>query len=278
MKKIKYGEPLNLLIVVKGHQFDRETFCALFEEMEGVSASFIDQPAAATLLTPEAAEAFDVLVFYDMPGLDFRAPPPACPGYVDPPPAYQKALREILRAGKGVVALHHAIAAWPTWDEYAEWLGGRFLYRPGMVRDVASQDSGYRYDVDYEAVAVAPDHPILAGLPQRFPMRDELYLFEIFEDAVTPLLRADYAFARDNFYSCERAVAHGRKLDNANWEHAPGSNLIAWAKPALNSPLVYLQPGDGPAAHGDRVYRKLVENAVRWAASPAAHAWARGAK
>ena len=46
-------------------------------------------------------------------------------------------------------------------------------------------------------------------------------------------------------------------------------------KRARNSPLVYLQPGDGPATYADPNYRRLVENAIRWTASPEARAWAR---
>ena len=38
---------------------------------------------------------------------------------------------------------------------------------------------------------------------------------------------------------------------------------------AINSRLVYLQPGDGPSAYDNPDYRRLVENALRWVATPA---------
>jgi hypothetical protein len=53
------------------------------------------------------------------------------------------------------------------------------------------------------------------------------------------------------------------------WHHPPGSNLIAWSKRALASPLVYLQPGDGPSVFQNLHYRRLLENAVRWVAAEA---------
>jgi uncharacterized protein len=45
-------------------------------------------------------------------------------------------------------------------------------------------------------------------------------------------------------------------------------------KTAGASPVAYLQPGHGPTAFGNPNYRRLVANAIRWAASPAAHEWA----
>jgi trehalose utilization protein len=64
-------------------------------------------------------------------------------------------------------------------------------------------------------------------------------------------------------------------FSNEGWAHADGSNLVGWTKRARNSPLAYLQPGDGPPTYADPNYRRLVENAIRWSASPAAKAWAR---
>ncbi len=269
MPIIRYGEPLRILVSVKGHPFDRNAFASIFETMEGVQASFVDQPAAATLMNPDAMAGFDALVLYDMPGLDFRADS-ARPVYVDPEPQLKAGFEALLKSGKGVVALHHAIAGWPTWPAYAEWLGGRFLYKPAVVRGEPRQDSGYRHDVSYEAEAVDPGHPVLGGVPSTFPMKDELYLYEVFEDEVRPLLRAQHTFTRDAFYSAYQAVAESRLYSNDGWTHAPGSNLIGWTKRAINSPLVYFQFGDGADAYDNPDVRRLISNAISWVSSPAA--------
>jgi len=234
--------------------------------------TFVDQPAAARLMRPGLQEAFDVLLLYDMPGLDFGAAEKA--SAVGPDPAVREGLCALLDAGIGVVALHHALAGWPGWPDYAELLGGRFLYRRGTVRGAMRLDSGYRHQVAYQAQVVAPDHPVTRDLPERFAMNDELYLAEIFEEAVTPLLRADHAFTAENFYSATAAI-EGQLFSNEGWQHSPGSNLIGWAKRARSSPLVYLQPGDDATTYNNPVYRRLVENALRWVASPAARAWAK---
>jgi type 1 glutamine amidotransferase len=261
---LRYGEPLNVLVAVKGHPFDRTAFGAIFDEMPGVAAAIVDQPAAAKLMTPAAMAGFDALVLYDMPGIDFAAADG--PGFVAPSGEVKAGFAAMLDAGVPVVALHHAIAGWPAWPEYADWLGGRFLYRPGELRGTERLDSGYRHDVAYEAVAAAPGHPILEGLPERIPFTDELYLYEVFEPEVTPLLRAEHAFVRDGFYSAAQAVA-GRMFSNEGWEHPPGPDLVGWTKRARASPLVYLQPGDDPATYADPNYRRLVLNAIRWAAA-----------
>lgn len=263
MPIVRYGEPLNVLVAVKGHPFDRSAFGAIFDEMEGVAAAIVDQPAAARLMTPAGMAGFDALVLYDMPGIDFRAP--GGPRFVEPPEAVKAGLLAMLDAGVPVVALHHSIAGWPAWPEYADILGGRFLYQPARLRGSERLDSGYRHDVPYEAVAAAPGHPILEGLPARIAFTDELYLYEVFEADVTPLLRADHAFVRENFYSAAQALK-GRMFSNEGWGHPPGSDLIGWTRRARGSPLVYLQPGDGPATYANADYRRLVRNAIHWAA------------
>lgn len=265
MPTIDYHAPIQCLVAVRGHPFDRTAFDAMFQAMEGISATMVDQPAAARLMNPEGMRGFHALVLYDMPGLDFAAPdhPPA---YVEPEESVKTGLRALLEQGTGIVALHHALAGWPTWDEYGAWLGGRFLYHPAEVRGRACLDSGYAHDVAYEAEVVS-DHPVIAGLPQRFALTDEPYLAEIFEAEVTPLLRSGAIFTRDHFFSADAAVA-GRMYDREGWDHPPGSSLIGWTRQIFNSQLVYLQPGDTPATYGNPHYRRLIENAIRWVAAP----------
>ena len=73
---IDYHSPLNILVSVKGHPYERDAFAALFESFEEIRHTFVEQPASQAFLNPEAAEPWDVLVFYDMPGIDFRTQPP----------------------------------------------------------------------------------------------------------------------------------------------------------------------------------------------------------
>jgi type 1 glutamine amidotransferase len=270
MPAIRYGEPLNVLVGAKGHPYLRDPFMAIFDQIPGIACTLVEQPAIQKLMNPEAMAGFDAIVLYDMPGINFAKG--AAP--VEPDAVFKAGLLALLDAGKGIVALHHAIAGWPAWPEYAELLGGRFLYRPGTLRGASLPDSGYHHGVTHEVSLQDPGHPVVAGLPPRFSLTDEIYLSEVFEDSVQPLLRSSAAFTRDNFYSANLAI-NGTMFSNEGWAHADGSNLIGWTKKARNSPLVYLQPGDGPETYDDPNYRRLIENAIRWVCSEEALAWAK---
>ena len=148
---IDYHSPLKALVSVKGHPFDRSAFAGLFESFEGIQHTFVDQPASQAFLNPEAAAPWDVLVFYDMPGIDFSTQPPR---FVAPSDKLKEGFMALLEAGKGMVFLHHAIAGWPLWPEYGEVIGGRFFYAPTTLRGEPILDSGYRHDVKHTVQVV----------------------------------------------------------------------------------------------------------------------------
>lgn len=260
---IDYQSPLKALVSVKGHPFDRSAFAELFESFGGIQHTFVDQPASQAFLSPEAAAPWDVLVFYDMPGIDFSTQPP---GFVAPSEELKEGFMALLEAGKGMVFLHHALAGWPLWPEYGEVIGGRFFYAPTTCRNEPVLDSGYRHDVTHTVEVVDRTHPITADIDKPFALTDEVYLCEVFEGDVTPLLRSDYPFERAQFYSAHHAVT-GKMFYNDDWPHPDGSNIIGWTKRHANSSIAYLQPGDGPATFASEAYRCLVENAIRWAAA-----------
>ena len=85
-----------------------------------------------------------------------------------------------------------------------------------------------------------------------------MYLAEVFEDSVDPILVSDYEFVRDNFYSATLAVRDGRMFENDGWTHDPGSNLVGWVKHYLNSPITYLQCGDDGVAYANEHFQKLL--------------------
>ena len=267
---LNYSAPQKILVVTKGHPFEHDPFFALFDAMDGVAWTHVEQPAAHALLDPRRTEAYDAIVFYDMGGIEFN--PGGAPTYYEH--QFKEEFVELLKAGKGCVFLHHAIAAWPSWPDYAEIVGGRFLYQPGTVRGVDCPDSGYRHEVKHHVSVVDPAHPVCAGVENGFEIVDELYLCEVFEQDVIPLLRSDYAFTRDNFYSADLAI-RGTMFSNEGWQHSDGSNLIGWVKTAYNSPIVYLQCGDDPRAYGNENFQKLLKNAVQWVSSDEALNWAK---
>lgn len=251
--------------VTGGHPFERGPLLEAFRavaEVAGASWAHLEQPDALERIRPGAE--VDVVVFYDMPGLRFSRDPDDPLELVEPPDGYVEGLRQLLADGVGMVFLHHAIASWPTSEEFAELVGGRFHYQPGSLRGVDYPDSGYVFDVAHTVEVVRADHPICAGLPASFELTDELYQFPVFEDAVTPLLRTT-ASTSDGFFSADLAI-RGSRNDATGWVHPPGSDLVAWTRePVPGGRLAYLQFGDGPVTYADSVFRQILANAVSWA-------------
>lgn len=261
------GSMRSILLVTKGHPFEREPFFQIFDVMDGVDWTHVEHPAAEALFNVREAEAYDAFVMYDMPGIRFH--PDRAPDFAEPGEDFRRQFLELVDSGHGFVFLHHAVAGWPAWDEFAEIVGGRFLYLPAELRGRSCPDSGYRHGVEH-TVSVVAKHPVTEGIPGSFSITDELYLYEVFEDSVEPLLRSDFSFTRDNFYSAARVVRDQKMYDNEGWEHEPGSNLVGWTRNRGNSRIVYLQCGDDPVAYANPHFQKLIRNAIFWVSEASA--------
>lgn len=271
-------EPLRILVVTKGHPFEAKPFFAVFDEMtigdEHIAWDHVEQPEARKVLTRRGTQGYDALVMYDMPGITFTGQDPPVL-FEQPSQAFQAGYLDMLDAGRGMVFLHHAVAGWPTWPEFAHIVGGRFHYQPGSLDGGSWPDSGYAFDVEHTVEVLEPDHPICAGLEPTFDIVDELYLFPVFEDEVLPLMRSRFEFTDRNFSSADLAI-RGTLNSSKGWSHPPGSDLVAWVKNARSSPVAYIQFADGPITYADPNYRRTLANAIGWAASDDAHDWARG--
>jgi hypothetical protein len=245
-----------LLVLSGGHPYEAAPFEELLRGLGDWDITHLIHPEGGEADAAAAIRAADALLFYDMPGYSFAD------GGVSthaPSPAYRAAITERFAAGKGAVAMHHALAGWAEWPAWHAWLGGQFHYQPAQH----GSDSGYRHDVAYTARTLA-DHPVLAGVPASFAVTDELYLCPIDEAAIIPLVRAEgFAFTRDNFFSAAKAVA-GTMFSNEGWDHPPGSNCIAWESRSCPAPLIYLQCGDGPATYANAHVRRMIANALAY--------------
>jgi type 1 glutamine amidotransferase len=244
----------SLLVLSGGHPYEAGPFDELLNALGDWKITHLVHPEGGEADAAEAIAAADALLFYDMAGYTFGD------GTVTtrpPSPAFHQAVTARFAAGKGAVAMHHALAGWAQWPEWHRWLGGQFHYQPGTH----GPDSGYRHDVTYEARILA-NHPVTRGLPASFPVTDELYLCPVDEAAFTPLVRAGgFAFTRENFYSAAKAVA-GSMFSNEGWDHPPGSDCVAWESRTCPARLVYLQFGDGPATYANPHVRQMLRQAL----------------
>lgn len=248
-----------------GHPFDRPSLTGMMESIEGVDSTLIEWPEAGRIFSRDGVEEFarqyDVLVLYDMPGIHFNRG--ESPVFVSPDKEVVEAWNLLLNRGIPVLAMHHSIASWPTWEGFAEIVKGRFHYAPAELRGEPYPDSGYAMKVHQTFTVLTPKHPICAGLPERFELEDETYQCPIFDDEVTVLIVTD-ARRDDSFHSS--ALAAVRRETNPDWRHSPTSAAVAWTHTIDRSTIVYLQPGDGPEAFGNSHYRHLITNTIVWLA------------
>jgi type 1 glutamine amidotransferase len=251
-------------VVTKGHPFDADAFFAVFDSFHGIEWQHVEQPDALGLALDGRCEEFDALVMYDMPGVVFDRSGGSA-GRADPPEGYERAFEAMLERGTGMVFMHHAIAGWPGWERYGQVIGGRFHYTPARWNGLDLPDSGYRHDVTHTVDVVDPEHPIVDGVPASFEITDEVYLYPVDESSVQPLMRSRHRFTDDGFYSADLAV-RGHRYSNEGWSHPPGSDLVAWTRQEGPSRIAYIQFGDGPQTYADPIYRRVVRNAITWAA------------
>ncbi|MBJ7487526.1 MAG: ThuA domain-containing protein [Ilumatobacteraceae bacterium] len=262
MSKIRQST-IDVQVVTGGHPFVEKQFFAIFDDITGINWSRATTPSTG----------HDVVVFYDMPGLQFTGgdPPVTFPS---PTTQQQQVFSELQDAGTGLVFMHHSVASWPAWEGFAELIGGRFHYQPAQLRGVDYPDSGYVFDTEHTIEVLDPHHPICDGLSPTFTLTDELYCFPVFVDDVVPLMRTTFpTHDATQFFSADLAI-RGQRNSNDGWSHPAGSNLVAWIKNAQNSPLAYLQFGDGPVTYADPIFRQILSNAIQWAASSDARQWA----
>ena len=249
-----------------GHPFDRPSLTEMLSALEGVESTLIEWPDAGEIFSLEGVSdfvtKFDVLVLYDMPGIQFSRG--KTPEFIPPDQQIIEAWDDILRRGIPILSMHHSIASWPTWEGFAEIVKGRFHYAPATLRGESYPDSGYAMKVRQTFSVAAGDHPVCAGLPASFVLEDETYQCPIFDDEVTVLITTD-APRDDSFHAS--ALAAVRRETNENWRHVPTSSAVAWTHSRNRSTIVYLQPGDGPEAFGNAHYRRLISNAIKWLAT-----------
>jgi uncharacterized protein len=258
-----------LLAVTGGHRYDAAAFAAMLDDAcatLGWAYDHVEHPDPAAMLKPLLAHRYGAVFLHDLPGL--RLARGTEPEPVGPPDEVRLAIADLLDAGIGVVATHHALAGWPAWDGWAGALGGRFLYAPGTLRGQSRPASGYRFG----PYRVAPfgSHPITEGV-EPFELTDELYLCPVLEREITPILATDADIAPASMVDTYREVVAGEQVPAPS---QPGSPFVGWVHAAGRSPVAYLLPGHTAETMAHPMYRRLVTNALAWVASPAAHAWA----
>lgn len=155
--------------------------------------------------------------------------------------AQMAAFERYVARGGGVVALHAAGDDSHTAPWYFNTLiGTRFIGHPGGP----DQFQPARVEVD------EPGHPVMAGVTLPWSPVDEWYSFDL-----NPAGQGMQVLARID----EASYRPGERL-------AMGEHPVIWTNPAAPGRVLYSALGHNPEAYDDPNYRRILTNAIRWAA------------
>ncbi len=220
---------LRVIVLTGGHDFDRKEFFALFDSLPNIRWEERQQPQANAIWLGDTLRAYDAVVLYDMWQQISEA-------------QQQGMIRWLREEGKGLVALHHSIASYQHWDEYARIIGARYFLDKGKAPDGKEfAPSSYHHDIRFTVRVADKNHPVTKGLPEQFEIEDETYKGFWLAPTVHKLLVTD---------------------------HELSDPCVAWAHRYGKAKVVFIQLGHGPSAYRHPAYRRLVHNALSWVTAP----------
>jgi len=208
---------LNILIVTGGHDFDRVAFFEMFDSFKEFSYTELVHPQARLQLGKTALASFDAVIFYDMPATISAEE--------------KNSYTRLLKAGKGLLFMHHSICAYQDWPEFENIVGGKYYEKK---KDDTFGASSYLHDVDFKVHIINSRHLVTKGLKD-FNLHDEVYgNLEVLPGSY-PLLSTD---------------------------HPKSNKLIGWTLKRENSKIVFIQPGHDKNSFTNPDYRRLVRQAI----------------
>jgi len=215
---------IRVLVVHGGHGFETNQFLQIFKDNDAITFEVAAHPKAQEALKAGAAPPWDVLVLYDM---------------------WQEISDEAkadwvarLKEGKGLVALHHALASYQDWPEYARIIGGKYHLKKWLDGEVEKPGSTYKHGVKFQVKIANPQHPVTRGLTEN-EIEDETY--GGFQDS-----------------------PHAHAL--LTTEEPTSGRTIAWAKTYEAARVIYIQLGHDHLAYENPSYRRLLAQAIAWVA------------
>ncbi len=214
---------LNVLVVSGGHPFEKEPFFNLFRTNQNISCVFAEHPNVEPYYSP--TNKYDVIVLYD----------------------YNQKLSDDgktnflaqLKRGTGLVVLHHAIVAYPQWEEYRNIIGAHYYMAKTNINGVEKPRSAAKHGMNFTHQVADPTHPVTLGIKD-YPIHDETYKWFDLYEGCHPLLTTD----------------------------EPESNkVIAWAKTYGPARVVYLESGHDHFAYYNPNFQQIVRQAIQWTAN-----------
>ncbi len=217
--------PIQAVLVSGGHEFDEKVVLGMFDTLDGIKVTHAPQTEGGELFEDISDWAYDVIVFYNMEKRISKK--------------RRDNLVELLDQGVGVVALHHAMGAYPRWREFRKIIGGIYLFKEQKIDDATCSASTYKHDIDFTIHVEDADHPITKGLSD-FTVHDETY--------------AGCWFAKDNHVLLTT-------------DDSTSDKTVAWTRTYANAKVCTIQMGHGLQIFSQAAYKQLMEQAIRYCAT-----------
>ena len=150
--------------------------------------------------------------------------------------ANRAALLAFVREGGGFVGIHCATDTFYEWNEFGQFIGGRF--------------DGHPWHQEVGVLVEDAAHPANAGLGAAFRIHDEIYQHrELTRSKLSVLLRLD-----------------PKSVDIARGRHADGEHPLSWCSAYGKGRVFYTALGHRPEVWKDERFRRHVLEGLRWAA------------
>lgn len=197
------------------------------------------------IFNPEDLARFDVIVFNNMTGDTLS-------------PKQEDAFKSWLQEGGAWIGLHGAGD-----NSHTDWLWyDRTLIGPEFI--------GHPAEPQFQSakvVSLAPQHPIMKGLPPEWQQTDEWYSFDgVPQDyGLTPLIGLD-----EKSYS-PLNEAYG-DISDLRMGSTPIEHPIAWVGTSGKGKIAYSAVGHSHTAYDNKVYAQFLSNMFDWAVDDKAKA------
>jgi uncharacterized protein len=219
---------IDVLIVTDDRKFNREAFFAVFDSFQNIHTTEISHPEILDFFGTDSIRSFDAIVFYDMPTEVILTD------------IQKQNFVNFFREGAPAIFLHHSLVSYQQWDQFPEIIGGRYYNKSPLITEHGDTLlSVYQHDVRYKVNIVDAEHPITLGM-EDFEILDEVYNHYYVKDDVEVLLTTD---------------------------HPLSGHELGWINTFGNSRVVFLINGHGETAYENPNFRKLLHNAIHWAAA-----------
>ena len=201
---------MKIAVITGEHGFQEKEFDAVFESMDGIE--FVREDLSVFVDDPNRSQ-YESVVFYNF----HRQNPDA---------KTAEAIINLGDRGQGLVILHHAILAFPKWEEFSQICG------------IDDRSFGFHDGQRVHLHVADSSHPITAGIAD-WDMTDETYTMMDTSEGSHVLLTV---------------------------KHPKSMKIIGWTRKYRNSRIFCFESGHDNEAYSVPQFREVLTRGIQWVA------------